>query len=496
MEKLAIFELGYNLKLTIVKTNNGHHKVIEEMTEPLKIADDIESANLIKPKSIQDCIVVLKLYRKFCDTYGVTKTVAVANNLFFQAKNQKSFLEEVYNNTGVNFIVMSSDDEMKNLYLGVMELIDVSKGYIIDIQNRKTNLLKFNRRNVLATYSLDIGAISLAEKFADNVDAGAMKAYALEELDKANINEVFESDSIFIGTGPSLISLGRLAKKISHYSLELENNYKVSPELFSQVFTFTKGLDIDKTKKLKGISDDRADSLLSGFSIISAMFDKFKIPEVTISSATGTDGLISLNIEADGSDKFNDMLGTSLDNYREFSGLECENTAQVYNLAIILFKQLKVMHKLPRFYVKPLRIASSMYDAGKHIENDNYAKHGFYAVLNSGLVGASHKEIVIAAFICSCQNLDNLNLSEWMKYKDLLNEEDLDAVRKLGVIVKLATALDASRKGIVSDISCDILGDSVIMKTIVESDPTFEILQGMKVASDYKKVFKKFLQII
>ena len=34
------------------------------------------------------------------------------------------------------------------------------------------------------------------------------------------------------------------------------------------------------------------------------------------------------------------------------------------------------------------------------------------------------------------------------------------------------------------------------MKTIVEGDPTFEIMEGMKVAVDYKKVFKKSLQII
>ena len=497
MEKLAIFELGYNLKLTIVKTKNGHHKVVEEVIEPLRVAEDIETANLIKPKNTQDCITVLKFYRKFCETYGVTKTVAVAFNIFSQAKNQKSFMEEIYNNTGINFIVMSSEDEMRNLYLGVMELIDVSKGFIIDVQGRKTNLIKFNRRNILTSYSLDIGAVSLAEKFADKkVNADEMKAFALAELDKANIQESFEPETSFIGAGASLISLGRLAKKISHYSLEIENNYRVSSELFYQVFNFTKGLDIDKTKKLKGISDERADSLISGFAILSAIFDKFKIPEITITTAVCADGLISLNVVADSTDKFNDMLGTSLDNYREFSGLECENTSQVYALAIVLFKQLKVMHKLPRYYVKPLRIAASMYDAGKHVENSNYAKHGFYTILNSNLVGVSQKEILISAFICACQDLDNLNLSEWMKYKDILNEEDLDAVRKLGVIVKLATALDASRKGIVEDVSCDILGDSVIMKTIVKGDPTFEILQGMKVASDYKKVFKKFLQII
>ena len=82
------------------------------------------------------------------------------------------------------------------------------------------------------------------------------------------------------------------------------------------------------------------------------------------------------------------------------------------------------------------------------------------------------------------------------KYKDILTEEDLDAVRKLGIIVKLAVALNASRKPVIQDIVCDILGDSIIMKTVIDGDATYEIIEGMKVAQDYKKVYKKSLQII
>ena len=75
-------------------------------------------------------------------------------------------------------------------------------------------------------------------------------------------------------------------------------------------------------------------------------------------------------------------------------------------------------------------------------------------------------------FTCLCQDLDNFSVSEWMKYKDILTDEDLDAVRKLGVIVKLAYALNASKKNVISDVVCDILGDSIIMKTIA-SKPSF-----------------------
>ena len=151
---------------------------------------------------------------------------------------------------------------------------------------------------------------------------------------------------------------------------------------------------------------------------------------------------------------------------------------------------------LPRIYMKSLKIAAYMYDCGKFINFENNQKHAFYAILNSNIAGASQKEILIAAFACSCQNLDNFNLPEIMKYKELLSDEDVDAIRKLGVLVNLAVNLNASRKNVINDVICDILGDSIIMKTVVTSDPSFEIMQSMKVSEDFRKIFKKSLQII
>ena len=131
-----------------------------------------------------------------------------------------------------------------------------------------------------------------------------------------------------------------------------------------------------------------------------------------------------------------------------------------------------------------------MYDCGKFISFDNYQKNAFYTILNANIAGATQKDILLASFACSCQNIDNFNLAEVMRYKEILTDEDVDAIRKLGVLVNLAVNLNASRKNVINDIICDILGDSIIMKTVVSSDPSFEIMQGMKIADDFKKVFR------
>ena len=161
-----------------------------------------------------------------------------------------------------------------------------------------------------------------------------------------------------------------------------------------------------------------------------------------------------------------------------------------------MFKQLKVLHKLPRNFVKVLRVASYFHDAGRRVSSINYEKKGFDVVLNSDILGIGHHEQVLAAFVVASQNLQEFNMTDWVRFNNMVDEADLEGVRKLAIIVKLSSRLDAFGSGKIKDISCDILGDSVIMKTIVESPADMEILEGLKISNDFTKAFKKHLEIL
>ena len=50
--------------------------------------------------------------------------------------------------------------------------------------------------------------------------------------------------------------------------------------------------------------------------------------------------------------------------------------------------------------------------------------------------------------------------------------------------------------GCVSGLNCDVLGDSVIMKTELTADATLEIKDAMNAAPDFKRIFKKNLDIL
>ena len=408
-----------------------------------------------------------------------------------KARNQKGFFDELYNNIGVGFMLLSEEDCIKYIFSALNNSIDVSKACAVYISKHRTYFVKYNRRTILGYYSIPFGNNNLGKVGDDFEKIRKELSKCIEEHKTFNIEE----SDILIGAGDAFINFGRIAKKVVHYPIDLDNNYQVSKKQALDVFKFVKNLDLEKIKKIKGMIGG-PNEFLSGLAIIESVLNTFKINEITISSAEILDGVVLANLNGEAQEKFTDLLGNSYDNYYEFHKSDFSNNLRVCNMAAILFKQLKVMHKLPRIYVKPMRIAAYMYDSGKAVNFENNEKYGLYTILNSGLNGASQKDLLLAGFICQCQNPDNFSLAEWMKYKDIVTDEDLDAVRKLGVIVRLAQALNSSKKISVTDIVCDILGDSIIMKTIVNGDASYNILQGMKVAPDYRKIFKKNLQII
>ncbi len=493
MENIAYIQLDEKkVKLMIVQSRNGRYRILEEVENDYDLTNDITKDCLLSPKSKNDLLKILNIYRYTIETFKVGKMIAVCSSLIVKARNYRGFLDEIYTNTGMNFLIATDEDVVRNVYLSCMAEIDASKGYIVNIGSYATYILKFNRRNVVEYNTIPYGYSNLSNSGMSTID---MVATVKKELKKASLVKSYDEDMV-IGCGPSFIDIARVAKKLTRYPLDIDNNYELSDSSVGKVAEFAKDLDSQKIKKITGLGSDGAESLNGGLAIVSAIYDALKISTINVSVANVLEGVVLSNLVGTANEKYSDLLQNSLDNYYEFKKEGLAINSQVYDMAILLFKQLKVVHKLPRMYVKSLKIASYMFDCGKFINFDNHQKHSYYAILNSNIAGASQKELLIAALACTCQNLDNFNLAEIMKYKELLSDEDVDAIRKLGVLVSLAVNLNASRKNVINDIVCDILGDSIIMKTIVNSDPSFEIIQSMKLSDDFKKTFKKSLQII
>lgn len=498
MEKLAIIEIREEgTSLSVVSVSNQKYKIEKRDLDRIDYYDEIKKEKLLKPTTITKLLNVFKIYKRIAESFGAEKIIALASDFLMEARNQKGFLDEVYNNTNITFSYISNDEIVKSYYTSVVNSIDCTKGCAFDIGVSKIVFARYNRRTIVGSFVLPFGTIScLTDEKGKKRTFEEIEEFTLQQLQIHGADFTNIEDVTCVGTGEAFVDVGRLAKKIERYPLAMDNNYTVTNETFDKTIAFIKDLDLEKAKRVKNVMAPNPDILLAELAIASAIYKFFGVKEMTISTANFFDGYVRNFIGIDSIDRYADLLATSFEFCREFMPVDTNIGLRVSVTSSMLFKQLKVMHKLPRSYAKVLRVASYMHDSGKAISYDNYEKHGFYMIMNSNLAGVSQKDLLLAAFTCLCQRADNFNLADWVKYQAIVTDEDLDAVRKLGAIVKLASSLNCSKDVNVTDVICDMLGDSVIMKTVSNNDATYEVIQGQKLIEDYRKLFKKNLQII
>ncbi len=479
----------------------NHYMVVDELKETVRLGQDMDRDGFLKPARIAETIKTLKMFKKLCDASNVERIIAVGTAAVRRAKNQNSFLDEIRVSCNITIRVLSEEEEALLVYRGVINSMDIPKGLILEIGGGSTKVIYYNRRNVLGYANLPFGAVTLTDLFASDPTpeeaAKHVEEFFTEQLKTLPWLKEVDPEAQMIGVGGSFRNLFKINKLIRKYPLDTAHNYKLATEDFVSIYDTLKVLDVDKRKKIKGLSPNRADIMPAASAIIKAFVDYMNIQTFTIGGCGLREGLmINQALPITQEKPISDVLSYSLDRHVKYYGCDPKHVENVMMLSVQLFKQLRVLHKFNRQYLKVLKIAASMHDCGRRMQYYNHAKHSRYAVLNSTLYGATHREIVLAAFVAGCHNREDLPLNEWVKYKDIVLEEDLDAVKKLGVLLRIAESLDRSQCGVVTGVNCDVLGDSVIMKTIVTGDAALEVRDASMANPEFKKAFKKNLEIL
>jgi exopolyphosphatase/guanosine-5'-triphosphate,3'-diphosphate pyrophosphatase len=502
MDKYALFEIGTtHMRLTLATGEMGKYfHTYKTLSEYVHINEHIAVDGLIKSSKIYECITIIKMYKKICDAEGVKNFFAVAAQNLTVAKNYKSFVDELGSSIGQEFKTLSTENERDMIYYAVSNTIDVGKGCIVNTSSFSTRIIYYNRRMIIADITIPYGSVSLFEK-AENDTATAMDILRAELEKNAQFLKTLDPETELVGTSNIFLAYGRIARKMKKYPVDIEHNYVSDIETFEMVFDFIKNLDMEKRQKLKGVSSHSAKTILGEMCIVDAILKFSGLKSIVVANSYRNSGILFNELVPTVQEKpISDLLGYSFEVINALAKQDGEQSRRHYDLAIMLFKQIRVLHKLPRYYAKPLRIASNMYNISD-LCSDKY-----HAILSAPICGASHKEIVLAAFAASFKKFEDFNLAEWVKFKDIMTDEDLEAVRKISMILAMAEAFDIRGAEIIKDISCDLLGDSVIIKLITTTDQRVEkvdaaaadveIFYAKKYANEFHKIFKRSIELL
>ncbi len=506
-EKIALLELSpRNAKLMLAwYVPEVSFEVFDQFVEPIKIYEDINRDGFIKPTQIDNVVKIVKRFRKLCDALEVTKATAYATPAFHEAKNHYGFIEEIEIASGFKIRLMQEQDEIVSVYNGVVNTLDAPKGVIVYIDDEYTEIIHYSRKTIINSSTIPFGAESLASLFLEDAGMPEKQMQEMANFFKKRVisetpwmQDIFTEETRFVGVGDVFDSIAKISRLGKKYPLDLSHGYEFNKHDFDNVYDAVKGIDLDKRTRIRGISAKSAGTIATGLAMVRGLFEAFNIPKFMVSTSTVATGVLFNQCIPQTMEKpIVDVVMYGVTANLTYHPVNATNPAQVHYLCNILFRQLRVMHKLPRQYVRPLKVASFLYDCGSRLRYLPSRKDALEVILNSNLYGLSHHDLVLSAFIAASQHSEEFSLSDWVRFKDIVTDEDLAAVKKLAVILKIAVALDSTQQKLVSDIACDVLGDSVIMKTVSNGqDISFELKRAKEALPDFKKVFKKNLELL
>lgn len=166
MSYLAIVDLGSNSARMVVErlNNDGTYTEIIREKEDTRIAQNMGPERVLKEVPIARTIAALKYfqsqYSDFEPTVRAITTAAVR-----VARNQTQFLTRVKNETGIDFEVLTGDEEAYYDYLGVITTLAIDNGIILDTGGASVELIAVIDGQNQSAISLPFGAVTLSETF-------------------------------------------------------------------------------------------------------------------------------------------------------------------------------------------------------------------------------------------------------------------------------------------------------------------------------------------
>ena len=154
------------------------------------------------------------------------------------------------------------------------------------------------------------------------------------------------------------------------------------------------------------------------------------------------------------------------------------------------------MHNLPAEYAEWLSAAAMLHEVGIYLNRYGWHRHTHYVIAHSEIFGYTAYERTLIAAIA--RYLGNSRPAAADKVMKLLHPADRIRAAKASFLLRLARALNQSRRAVVSGVSVRIKGDKVrlVLRTEGRTDAELELWSLEKERAYFRELFGRELEAV
>lgn len=430
---------------------------------------------------------------KIASAYGAAIR-AVATHSLREAKNHQQLIDEISKKTGVKVEIIDGVEEARLVFLGMRYALPVESTPClgVDIGGGSTEIILARGEQIKFVTSLKLGAVTLTAKHFKKNSVLPSNIKKMHEY--INLRLLPLAGSIEKGSFKRAIASSGTAKTLAIVHSRFfrkrvlvdENGYRLPSRDLRIILAVMERLKSPKKiREILGVDSSRADIIMAGAAVMNEVSKVFGVQEWTISSYGLREGIVVdsyRRMSGDRAGRARDIRWDSVRSLAEQWQIDEKYAGQVSSLALDMFDKLAA-HRHPSQIKSEwlgdrelLQVAAWLHEAGKFIAQSSYHRHTYYLINNGRISGFTQDERHLIALVA----LHHRKASPKFDQGELvgLHDRDFERVEFLAGILRLAVALNRSRRGIVKGLALK-RGSMPELRLVLKrgSDPTVELQQ-------------------
>lgn len=292
----AAIDFGTNTaRLLIAQRTDGGIIPVHVEREIVRLGGGFSDTYGLSAEAQARGLACLARFSAILRDYGVKQVRASATSAVRDAVNGSLFVEKIFQETGIQLVVIDGAEEARLTLAGVLSALDSEPEtlVVLDVGGGSTEFTVSSGGKTAFIKSMPIGVVRLTEGFRTNAEMSARVQSVINRLedDLVIAGIVFTEGAELVGTAGTATTVAAIKLEMVEYDYRKVNNYTVGRDDIDAIFQRLSTLSPTERLSVKGLEKGREDLIIAGLIIITSVMDRFGFTRLKVSDFGLLEGL-------------------------------------------------------------------------------------------------------------------------------------------------------------------------------------------------------------
>lgn len=299
-----MIDLGFNsAKMVCYRVDHENsYTAYQHEGDKVMLGEGLSETGFLGKEPTQRTIKTLKLFRDIINFDAIKHVLPIATSAVREAANRTEFLQEVYQETGFRFKVLSAKEEALYSYAGAIRSTGYPSALFFDLGGGSLEIIYAERFKIKKIMSLPLGALRLTQIYGrrdgtfTHKNYNRMRKRILELVpDKKELD--MSDDTVLVGVGGTLRAIARYNQELTQYPLDKIHNYAMAYDSVESISRRLHRMHPDNIAEIDAIGSSRASTATAGALVVCMLMRKLECQKIVVSAQGLREGTLLTFLE-------------------------------------------------------------------------------------------------------------------------------------------------------------------------------------------------------